>query len=113
MSSPFGPRWGRFHSGVDISTGGIYGRTVVAADAGRVTVRRTAGGYGLHIIISHGNGYSTCYAHLSAVTVSNGATVRKGQAIGRVGNSGHSTGPHLHFEIRVNNRARNPMGYFR
>ena len=112
ISSPFGPRWGRFHKGIDISCGGIYGRTVVAADSGTATVRRTAGGYGLHIIISHGNGYSTCYAHLSAVTISSGSTVSKGQAIGRVGNSGSSTGPHLHFEIRKNNQANNPMNYF-
>ncbi len=112
ISSPFGPRWGRFHSGIDISTSGIYGRTVVAADSGTATVKRSAGGYGLHIIISHGNGYSTCYAHLSAVSISSGATVAKGQAIGRVGNSGRSTGPHLHFEIRKNNSATNPMRYF-
>ena len=113
ISSPFGPRWGRFHSGIDISTGGIYGRTVVAADSGTATVKRSAGGYGLHIIISHGNGYSTYYAHLSAVSISSGARVSKGQAIGRVGNSGRSTGPHLHFEIRKNNVAKNPMNYFR
>ena len=113
ISSPFGPRWGRFHRGIDISTGGIYGRTVVAADSGTATVKRSAGGYGLHIIISHGNSYSTCYAHLSAVTISSGSRVSKGQAIGRVGNSGFSTGPHLHFEIRKNNVARNPMGYYR
>ena len=112
ISSPYGPRWGRFHSGVDISCGGIYGRTVVAADSGTATVKRSAGGYGLHIIISHGNGYSTCYAHLSAVTISSGATVAKGQAIGRVGSTGASTGPHLHFEIRKNNHANNPMNYF-
>ena len=100
------------HTGVDISTGGIYGRTVVAADSGKAIVKRSAGGYGLHIIISHGNGYSTFYAHLSAVSISSGATVAKGQAIGRVGNSGHSTGPHLHFEIRKNNVPGNPMKYY-
>ena len=113
ISSPFGPRWGRFHSGIDISTGGIYGRTVVAADSGTATVKRSAGGYGLHIIISHGNGYTTYYAHLSAVNISSGARVSKGQAIGRVGNSGRSTGPHLHFEIRKNNSPKNPMSFFR
>ena len=112
ISSPYGPRWGRFHSGVDISCGGIYGRTVVAADSGVATVKRAAGGYGLHIIITHGSGYSTCYAHLSAVTISSGASVAKGQAIGRVGSTGASTGPHLHFEIRKNNHANNPMSYF-
>ncbi len=112
ISSPYGYRWGRLHSGIDISTTGVYGRTVVAADSGTVTVKNSASGYGLHIIISHGNGYSTCYAHLSSVSVSSGQTVAKGQAIGKVGNSGSSTGPHLHFEIRVNNSPRNPMNYF-
>lgn len=112
ISSPYGYRWGRMHSGIDISTTGVYGRTVVAADSGTVTVKNSASGYGLHIIISHGNGYSTCYAHLSSVSVSSGQTVAKGQAIGKVGNSGSSTGPHLHFEIRVNNSPRNPMNYF-
>ena len=112
ISSPFGPRWGKLHRGVDISCGGIYGRTVVAADSGTATVSRMAGGYGLHIIISHGNGYSTCYAHLSAATIRSGSTVSKGQAIGRVGSTGHSTGPHLHFEIRRNNTPTNPMHYF-
>ena len=112
ISSPYGYRWGRLHAGVDISTTGVYGRTVVAADSGTVTVKNSPSGYGLHIIISHGNGYSTCYAHLSAVNVSTGQTVAKGQAIGKVGNSGSSTGPHLHFEIRVNNSPKNPMNYF-
>lgn len=112
ISSPFGYRWGRLHAGVDISTSGIYGRTVVAADSGTVTVKNSSSGYGLHIIISHGNGYTTYYGHLSAVNVSTGQVVAKGQAIGKVGNSGSSTGPHLHFEIRVNNSPKNPMNYF-
>lgn len=112
ISSPYGYRWGRLHRGIDISTSGIYGRTVVAADSGTVTVKRSATGYGLHVIISHGNGYSTCYAHLSAVNVKSGDVVAKGQAIAKVGNSGSSTGPHLHFEIRKNNVAGNPMNYF-
>ena len=112
ISSPYGYRWGRLHKGVDISTSGIYGRTVVAADSGVVTVKNSATGYGLHIIISHGNSYSTCYAHLSAVNVKTGDVVAKGQAIAKVGNSGSSTGPHLHFEIRKNNVPGNPMNYF-
>ena len=112
ISSPYGYRWGRLHRGIDISTSGIYGRTVVAADSGTVTVKRSATGYGLHIIISHGNSYSTCYAHLSAVSVKSGDVVAKGQAIAKVGNSGSSTGPHLHFEIRKNNVAGNPMNYY-
>lgn len=112
ISSPYGYRWGRLHKGIDISTSGIYGRTVVAADSGVVSVRNSATGYGLHVIITHGNGYSTCYAHLSAVNVKTGDVVAKGQAIAKVGNSGSSTGPHLHFEIRKNNVPGNPMNYF-
>ena len=112
VSSPFGYRWGRLHKGIDISTSGIYGRTVVAADSGVVSVQNSATGYGLHVIITHNNGYSTCYAHLSAVNVKSGDVVAKGQAIAKVGNSGSSTGPHLHFEIRKNNVPGNPMKYF-
>lgn len=113
VSSPFGPRWGRMHTGIDISTGGIYGRTIVAAKSGTVTmVKRSAGGYGLHLQISHGDGYSTLYAHCSEILVYAGQTVSKGQAIAKVGNSGSSTGPHLHFEIRRNGKATNPMSYY-
>ena len=113
LSSKYGYRWGRLHAGVDISCGGVYGRTIVAADKGTVTtVRNSPSGYGLHVIINHGNGYTTVYAHCSAVLVSAGQTVSKGQAIAKVGNSGRSTGPHLHFEIRKNGTATNPMNYF-
>ncbi len=113
ISSSYGYRWGKLHKGVDISTSGVYGRTVVAADSGTVTaVINSSTGYGLHILISHGNGYVTCYAHLSAVSVSVGDKVVKGESIGKVGNSGSSTGPHLHFEIRKNGTAVNPMSYF-
>lgn len=113
ISSYYGPRWGRLHSGIDISCGGVYGRTIVAAKSGTVTtVKRVSGGYGLYLIISHGNGYSTLYAHCSEILVSAGQTVSKGQAIAKVGNSGASTGPHLHFEIRVNGTAKNPLNYY-
>ncbi|MBP3415117.1 MAG: M23 family metallopeptidase [Clostridia bacterium] len=113
VSSYYGYRWGRLHKGIDISTSGVYGRTIVAADTGTVTtVKRTSGGYGLHVIVSHSNGYTTLYAHCSAVMVSAGQRVSKGQAIAKVGNSGNSTGPHLHFEIRKNGSATNPMNYY-
>ncbi|MBQ9994090.1 MAG: M23 family metallopeptidase [Clostridia bacterium] len=113
VSSRYGYRWGRLHSGIDISCGGVYGRTIVAADSGTVTaVKNSPSGYGLHVIISHGNGYSTLYAHCSSVSVSAGQRVSKGQAIAKVGNSGRSTGPHLHFEIRVNGKAKNPMNWY-
>ena len=113
VSSKYGMRWGRLHSGIDISCGGIYGRTIVAADSGTVTmVKNSPGGYGLHLTISHGNGYSTLYAHCSSILVSAGQKVSKGQAIAKVGNSGRSTGPHLHFEIRVNGKAKNPLNLY-
>ncbi len=113
ISSYYGMRWGRLHSGIDISCSGVYGRTIVAADAGTVTsVKNSPSGYGLHLIINHGNGYTTLYAHCSSILVSAGQTVSKGQAIAKVGNSGRSTGPHLHFEIRVNGSAKNPMNWF-
>ena len=113
LSSKYGYRWGRLHAGVDISCSGVYGRTIVAADKGTVTtVKNSPSGYGLHVIINHGNGYTTLYGHCSAVLVSAGQTVSKGQAIAKVGNSGRSTGPHLHFEIRKNGTATNPMNYY-
>lgn len=113
VSSYYGYRWGRLHSGIDISGGGVYGKTIVAADKGTVTkIRYDANGYGHYLIISHNNGYSTLYAHCSKILVSVGETVSKGQAIAKVGSTGRSTGPHLHFEIRVNGTAKNPMNWF-
>lgn len=115
--SPYGTRNGRLHAGIDISSSGINGKTVVAAASGVVIAAGwNSGGYGNYIMINHGssggNTYVTLYGHLSSVGTSVGATVSRGQAIGRVGSTGRSSGPHLHFEIRVNGSARNPMGYF-
>ena len=88
------------HNGVDFSDGGIYGATVVAADSGTVVkVAYLTYSYGYHIFIAHGNGLVTQYCHLSSIGVSYGQTVSKGQAIGNVGSTGNSTGPHLHFGI--------------
>ena len=125
ISSPFGSRWSgaEFHKGIDISGGGIYGAEVDAADGGTVIEAesgygigylgcRDGGGYGNHVYIDHGNGYYTIYGHLSRVRVSTGQTVTKGQQIGNVGSSGSSTGAHLHFEIRLNGVAKNPLSYF-
>lgn len=113
ISSPYGMRWGKMHKGIDISTSGIRGRTIVAAAGGTVTaVSQTSGGYGLYVIISHSGGYSTLYAHCDSVSVSQGQSVSKGQSIATVGNTGNSTGPHLHFEIRVNGNPKNPMNYY-
>lgn len=114
ISSPFGWRWSRYgreyHRGVDIAA--PYGTPVMAADSGTVTFRGWSGGYGRLIIIEHGNGYSTYYAHLSSYSVKLGQAVKKGAVIGRVGSSGRSTGPHTHFEIRKNGEPVNPLNYF-
>lgn len=115
ITSPFGwrthPVFGtqRFHSGIDI--GSDYGDTVVAADGGVVIFSDWMGGYGKAVIIEHGNSMSTLYAHNSELLVSEGQRVRKGEPISRVGSTGYSTGPHLHFEIRQNGSPVNPMGY--
>lgn len=116
VSSKFGWRaWSNsYHKGIDISTKNVNGRTIVAADAGKVTaVRYQANGYGKYLIIDHGNGYTTLYAHCSAILVSQGQTVSKGQAIAKVGSTGRSSGPHLHFEIRVNGVQKDPLGWYR
>lgn len=95
------------YNGIDI--GGAVGTQVVAAAAGNVIVARMDGwngGYGKYIVISHGNGTQTLYAHLSNVAVSTGTFVEQGQIVGHIGNTGRSTGPHLHFEVRG---AKNPF----
>ncbi len=113
VSSRYGYRWGRLHAGIDISGGGVYGKTIVAADKGTViSVKNEPKGYGLNLVISHNNGYTTRYAHCSKILVSVGETVSKGQTIAKVGNTGRSTGPHLHFEIRKNGNPQNPMNWF-
>jgi len=100
VSSPFGQRNGRLHGGIDIPA--PTGTSVVAADSGTVLTARWSNSFGNYITISHGNGIVTLYAHLSSMQVSAGDTVSRGQHIGRVGSTGNSTAPHLHFEIRVN-----------
>ncbi len=104
-------RWGAFHTGIDISGSGAYGRTIVASDGGVVTLAGPNDGYGNCIIISHGNGYSTLYGHCSKILVTAGQSVSKGQAIGRVGSTGNSTGPHCHFEVIKNGTKVNPLQY--
>ena len=102
------------HNGVDFSDGSIYGATVVAADAGTVIrVRYLTYSYGYHVFVYHGNGLTTQYCHLSSICVSEGQTVSQGQAVGNVGSTGNSTGPHLHFGIfDSNGNFLNPEGYF-
>lgn len=118
ITSGFKWRWGRQHKGIDISSSGITGKPVVAAADGVVSLASyNDGGYGNYVMINHGTGsdgnsYVTLYGHMQSYCVSAGQSVTKGQTIGYVGNTGYSTGPHLHFEIRVNGTAVDPTSYF-
>ncbi len=121
ITSYYGPRWGTVHQGLDISGYNVYGASIVAADGGTVyAVNRTSKwgtgmftGYGYAVIIDHGNGLRTLYAHCSKIAVAPGQRVSKGQVIAYVGNTGKSTGPHLHFEVRLNNKRVDPMKYLK
>jgi len=109
----FGVR--EFHTGIDISGGSVMGKDIVAAESGTVILASYGwnGGYGNYIIINHGNGVTTRYAHASKLYVSVGQTVTKGQTIAAVGSTGNSTGAHLHFEVRLNGSHTNPLNYLR
>jgi murein DD-endopeptidase MepM/ murein hydrolase activator NlpD len=107
--SGYGWRWGRMHYGIDLSCS--VGTPIYAADGGVVTMSGWNGAYGICIKINHENGYETLYAHNSANMVSVGQRVFKGQRIGSVGNTGRSTGPHCHFEIKHNGVNVNPSAY--
>ncbi len=115
ITSPFGWRihpilgYKKFHTGVDFGVG--YGTPIRAADSGTVIYATWMGGYGNVIIVDHGNGLSTLYAHQSSLAVDTGARVVRGQTVGYVGSTGFSTGPHLHFEVRVNGNPVDPLGY--
>lgn len=109
ITSGFGPRWGRMHQGLDV--GAPTGRPITAAKSGKVIVAGYSGGYGNLVVIDHGGGLSTAYAHQSRIAVGVGDPVTQGGLIGYVGSTGHSTGPHLHFEVRVNGVARDPLPY--
>lgn len=119
ITSPFGWRTHPifksriFHSGIDI--GGPNGGAIAASNDGRVIYAGWYGGYGKVVILDHGviNGkpITTLYGHMSSINVSNGQSVRKGQTIGREGSTGYSTGPHCHFEVRVNGKPTNPLSY--
>ena len=100
-----------FHTGIDIGAG--TGSNICAAESGTVILAAYGwnGGYGNYMIVSHGNGVTTRYAHASALYVTAGQTVTKGQVIGAVGTTGNSTGPHLHFEVRINGSHQNPLNY--
>lgn len=125
ISSYMGYRWGRSHNGIDIGDYGIMGGAAVASQSGTViTVNNTCthnyaknyscgcgGGYGNYVVISHDGTYSTLYGHLTSAWVSVGQYVQQGTTIGTMGCTGHSTGAHLHFEVRVNGVPQNPLDY--
>ncbi|HUG64170.1 MAG TPA: peptidoglycan DD-metalloendopeptidase family protein [Gaiellaceae bacterium] len=107
--SGFGMRWGRMHEGIDI--GCAYGTPNRAAASGTVIYSGWLGGYGNLIVIDHGNGLSTAYAHASALLAGVGQSVSQGETVSLVGSTGNSSGPHLHFEVRVNGAAVDPLFY--
>jgi len=109
FTSPFGTRWGRLHGGIDLAV--PVGTAVRAADTGTVRIAGWMGGYGNYICIQHTGSMSTCYGHNSRLMVSVGQSVRQGQVIAASGNTGASTGPHVHFEVRINGTQVDPMGY--
>ncbi len=100
----------KFHAGEDIPADS--GVPILAAQSGTVTTAGWVSGYGNYTVINHGGGVMTAYGHQSSILVSVGQTVSKGEQIGRVGSTGNSTGPHLHFEVYVNGQTQNPMNYF-
>src|SRR5262249_1573718 len=117
ITDPFGERLdpfsgeGAFHTGVDIST--EYGAPVHATADGIVTVAENRAGYGRVVLVDHGFGITTWYGHLSAFSAVVGSRVKRGQVVGYTGISGRSTGPHVHYEVRLNNAPVNPWRYLR
>ena len=107
--SGFGMRWGRMHEGIDV--GCAYGTPNRAAASGTVIYAGWLGGYGNLIVVDHGNGLSTAYAHASSLLVGVGQSVSQGETVSLVGSTGNSSGPHLHFEVRVNGQAVDPLLY--
>jgi len=117
ITSSFGERLdpfngeGAFHAGIDISSS--FGQPVHAAADGVIMTAGLASGYGREVLVDHGNGIQTLYGHLSGFAVTVGEQVKRGQVIGYVGTSGRSTGPHLHYEVRIRNTPVNPHKYLR
>jgi len=111
LSSPFGERWHHRHQGIDIAA--PWGTPIYSAAEGMVVHSGWVGGYGQSLLVDHGKGYKTRYAHCSKLLVRKGQRVKSGQMIAKVGSSGHSTGPHLHFEVLLHGIHKNPGRYFR
>ena len=111
ISSYYGKRWGRIHEGIDYAVN--TGTSIRAAGAGRVVYSGWSNGYGYTVIIEHRKGLRTLYAHNSKLLVHSGEWVERNEIISKSGNTGNSTGPHLHFEVRINSRAVNPLNYLR
>jgi|GEM_PF-5534882 len=109
LSSPFGFRWGRMHEGIDLAV--PHGTPITATEAGRVTYSGWAEGYGNFVVVDHGAGFSSRYGHASKLLVRSGQKVKKGQTIALVGSTGHSTGPHLHFELVSQGKHLNPLPF--
>jgi murein DD-endopeptidase MepM/ murein hydrolase activator NlpD len=109
ITSGFGPRWGGMHTGIDID--GYTGQPIVASKGGNVILASSYSGYGNTVIVDHGGGVATLYAHMSSFGVSAGQNVSQGQVVGNVGCTGSCTGDHLHFEVRVNGSPVNPLSY--
>jgi len=109
LTSGFGMRWGRMHEGIDIAVGS--GTPVVAAASGTVISAGWGGGYGNLVVIDHGGGIATAYAHNTRLVVSSGQQVSQGTVVAYSGSTGHSTGPHVHFEVRIGGRAVDPIPY--
>lgn len=110
ISSPFGLRWGRQHQGIDFAA--PLGTPIYAASSGRVVYSGWESGYGRSIVLEHADGRQTRYAHCSKLLVNTGQGVLKGALIAKVGSTGHSTGPHLHFEVIVGGERKNPAWYY-
>jgi len=111
VSSKFGWRWGSFHQGIDFAAD--YGTPILAPSNGKVYYAAWNGGYGNLLCVSHGSGFTTRYGHCDTIDIGVGQKVRKGQQIATVGSSGHSTGPHLHFEVRIKGHARDPVDFLK
>ena len=109
LTSGFGQRWGRLHAGIDVGVG--FGTAIRAVALGTVVYSGWLGGYGNLVVVDHGNGLSSAYGHQQRIYAGLGQSVAQGESLGEVGSTGNSTGPHLHFEVRINGLAVDPLGY--